>query len=116
MIFDEKIIRRGSNCYKWDVQDNDDVIPMWIADMDFKTAPPIIEALQERVAHGVFGYVKPPKEYFEAVCQWFENQHGWHIEPNQGNHLHHRRCAGDFGNHQSRYDARRKSPDDHAGL
>ena len=83
MNFDEKVMRRGSNCYKWDVQDDEETIPMWIADMDFKTAPPIIEALQKRVAHGVFGYVKPPKEYFEAICQWFGTQHGWHIEPKE---------------------------------
>ncbi len=82
MNFDEKIVRRGSNCYKWDVA-SEDVIPMWIADMDFKTAQPIIDALQERVAHGVFGYVKPPKEYFEAVCGWFGTRHGWHIEPKE---------------------------------
>ena len=83
MNFDEKVIRRNTNCYKWDVQDDPDLIPMWIADMDFRTAEPIIEALQRRVSHGVFGYTKVPKEYFEAVCQWFENQHGWHIEPKE---------------------------------
>ncbi len=83
MNFDEKVIRRNSNCYKWDVQDDETLIPMWIADMDFRTAQPIVEALQERVAHGVFGYTKVPKEYFEAVCQWFGKWHGWHIEPKE---------------------------------
>ncbi|MCR5454782.1 MAG: pyridoxal phosphate-dependent aminotransferase [Bacteroidales bacterium] len=83
MNFDDKIIRRGSNCYKWDIPEDTDVIPMWIADMDFQTAPPIVEALRRRVDHGVFGYTKVPKEYFEAVCQWFGARHGWHIEPKE---------------------------------
>ena len=54
--FDEIIERRGTNSYKWDLMKEDEVIPMWVADMDFPTAPTIIEALQKRVAHGIFGY------------------------------------------------------------
>lgn len=54
--FDEIIERRGTNSYKWDLVKEDGVIPMWVADMDFQTAPCIIEALQKRVAHGIFGY------------------------------------------------------------
>ena len=50
--FDEIIERRGTNSYKWDLVKEDGVIPMWVADMDFQTAPCIIEALQKRVAHG----------------------------------------------------------------
>ena len=77
MNFDEKVIRRNTNCYKWDVQDDPDLIPMWIADMDFRTAEPIIEALQRRVSHGVFGYTQVQDDYYETVVNWFKNRHGW---------------------------------------
>ena len=53
-LFDTPVDRRGTHSLKWDVRDNE--LPMWVADMDFKTAPAIIEALQKRVEHGVFGY------------------------------------------------------------
>ncbi|MCQ2252949.1 MAG: pyridoxal phosphate-dependent aminotransferase [Bacteroidales bacterium] len=80
--FDEKVTRKNSNCYKWDAKGDKDLIPLWVADMDFKTAPPIIAALHDRVEHGIFGYTKVPKEYFEAICQWFDNEHNWKgIEP-----------------------------------
>ena len=58
--FDEITERRGTNSYKWDLVKEDGVIPMWVADMDFQTAPCIIEALQKRVAHGIFGYTLVP--------------------------------------------------------
>ena len=77
--FDEIIERRGTNSYKWDLMKEDEVIPMWVADMDFPTAPAIIEALQKRVAHGIFGYTRVPEAYYEAVCRWFDKRHGWHI-------------------------------------
>lgn len=73
--FDEKITRRGSNSYKWDSDNNDEVIPLWVADMDFKTAQPIIDALAKRVQHGIFGYTKVPDTYYEAVISWFERRH-----------------------------------------
>lgn len=75
--FDEPTNRKDSNCYKWDVHKANDFIPMWIADMDFRTAPPIIQTLRDRVEHGVFGYTKVPKEYFEAICSWFSKEHNW---------------------------------------
>ena len=75
--FDEIIPRRGSRSYKWDSAKNDDVLPMWIADMDFRTAPPVIEALAKRVQHGVFGYSKVPDAYYDAVIGWFERRHGF---------------------------------------
>lgn len=82
--FDKPTIRKGSNCYKWDAKGEHDFIPLWVADMDFETAPPIIETLHRRVDHGIFGYTKVPKEYFEAVCNWFATQHGWQgIEPKE---------------------------------
>ena len=78
--FDKRINRRGSNSYKWDSVKNDDVIPMWVADMDFKTAQPIIDALTQRVQHGVFGYAKVPDEYYNAVIRWFERRHNFKVE------------------------------------
>jgi len=81
--FDEPTCRKNTNCYKWDLNSQHDLIPMWVADMDFRTAPPIIEALHRRVEHGIFGYTKVPAEYFEAVCQWFGRKHQWHIEPKE---------------------------------
>lgn len=78
--FDRLICRRNTNCYKWDVADNEDVIPMWVADMDFQTAPRIIEVLKERVGHGVFGYTKVPDEYYDAIVNWFDRRHSWKIE------------------------------------
>ena len=53
--FDKLTERRGTNSYKWDVLDDADVLPMWVADMDFEVAPAITKALQERVAQGIFG-------------------------------------------------------------
>ena len=78
--FDELVDRRGTNSYKWDSAPGGDVLPMWVADMDFRAAPPIIDALRRRVEHGVFGYVKVPGEYYDAVAGWFARRHGWHIE------------------------------------
>ena len=78
--FDEIILRRGTHSYKWDTATEEDVLPMWVADMDFRTAPPVVEALQRRVAHGVFGYTKVPQAYYDAVVNWFGRRHAWHIE------------------------------------
>lgn len=77
--FDKLTARRGSNCYKWDEAANDEVIPLWVADMDFEVAPAIKEALRKRVEHGVFGYTMVPVSYYDAVINWFVNRHGWHI-------------------------------------
>lgn len=71
--------RRGTDSYKWDSAPEADIIPLWVADMDFETFPGITEALQRRVAHGIFGYTRVPETYYEAVCRWFEKRHGWHI-------------------------------------
>ena len=58
----------------------DDVIPLWVADMDFAVAPPIQEALRKRMEHPVFGYTLVPESYYEAVINWFDRRHNWHIE------------------------------------
>lgn len=71
--------RRGTDSYKWDSAPEADIIPLWVADMDFETFPRITEALQRRVAHGIFGYTRVPEAYYEAVCRWFGKRHGWHI-------------------------------------
>lgn len=71
--------RRGTDSYKWDSAPEANIIPLWVADMDFETFPAITEALQRRVAHGIFGYTRVPEAYYEAVCRWFKKRHGWHI-------------------------------------
>lgn len=71
--------RHGTDSYKWDSAPETDIIPLWVADMDFETFPGITEALQRRVAHGIFGYTRVPEAYYEAVCRWFGKRHGWHI-------------------------------------
>ena len=76
--FDAAVERRGSYSYKWDTT-ADGVLPMWVADMDFMTAPVIIEALRRRVDHGVFGYTAVPDEYYKAVDNWFSRRHGYHV-------------------------------------
>lgn len=79
-IFDQPIDRHASGSYKWDdPEDGADVIQLWVADMDFKAAPPILDALRRRVEHGVFGYVRVPKEFYDAAIDWFSSRHGWKI-------------------------------------
>lgn len=74
--FDEIITRRGSNCIKWDEAEDPDIIPLWVADMDFHVYPEIVEALRKRVEHGVFGYSLVPQSYYDAVIRWFRDRHG----------------------------------------
>lgn len=78
--FDTVINRRGTNSYKWDIVKEEDVIPLWVADMDFKAAPAILEALKKRVEHGVFGYTLVPDSYYEAIINWFARRHNWQID------------------------------------
>lgn len=78
--FDKVVPRRGTNSYKWDLVKQEDVIPLWVADMDFAVAPPIQEALRKRMEHPVFGYTLVPDSYYEAVINWFCRRHNWHIE------------------------------------
>lgn len=77
--FDELIERRGSNSYKWDSNGDASVLPLWVADMDFRTAPVVTEALNRRVKHGVFGYTHVPRDYYDAVVKWFGQYHNWHF-------------------------------------
>lgn len=76
--FDSVTDRRNSGSLKWDVPDGE--LPMWVADMDFKTAPEIINTLNERVSHGVFGYSVVPDEWYDAIKSWWSSRHGFEIE------------------------------------
>lgn len=78
--FDEIINRRHTNSVKWDQAKEDGVIPMWVADMDFKAAPPILDALQQRLDHGIFGYTLVPESYYDSIISWFKRRHNWTIE------------------------------------
>ena len=78
--FDEIIPRRGTCSYKWDSDPRPGTLPMWVADMDFRTAPAILKALRDRVEHGIFGYTRVPDEFYRAVSRWFHRRHGWKIE------------------------------------
>lgn len=78
--FDKLTERRGTNSYKWDTPVDADVLPMWVADMDFEVAPAITKALQERVTQGIFGYTMVPDSYYEAIVDWFKRRHGWTLE------------------------------------
>lgn len=75
--FDKLTDRRGSFSMKWDVKDNE--LPMWVADMDFETAPAIVDALRQKVNGGIFGYTVVPDEYRDAICNWWRKQHGFEI-------------------------------------
>ena len=97
--FDEMISRRNTNCIKWDASADSEMLPMWVADMDFRTAPAIVEALQKRVAHGIFGYTRVPDEYYQAVISWLDRRHG--LKTKKGLvHLYFGGGSGYFGNYQ----------------
>ena len=78
--FDKPVDRFGTNSYKYDKMPNRDVIPLWVADMDFETAPCITDALRKRLEHGCFGYTQVPESFYEATMSWFKRRHGWQIE------------------------------------
>ena len=82
--FETIIDRRGTGCLKWDAWSRRghaaDDLPLWVADMDFKTVPAAMDALVERVQHGVYGYTMATDGYYEAVQNWFETRHGWRPE------------------------------------
>lgn len=76
--FDEEINRRGTQSYKWDIAEGE--LPMWVADMDFQTAPEIIAALKNRVDHGIFGYSVVPEEWYDAYIGWWKRRHAFSME------------------------------------
>lgn len=75
--FDEAVDRKNTDSLKWDVKENE--LPMWVADMDFRTAPAVIEAVKKRAAHGVYGYNIVPEEWYESVIGWWERRHAYRI-------------------------------------
>ncbi len=81
--FDEEVARERTNCVKFDLRKNvfgsADVIPMWVADMDFRTPDFIINALRERLSHEVMGYTFHPREYFTTIAEWLQTMHGWEV-------------------------------------
>lgn len=83
--FDELIDRRGSGCIKYDglrqEKGRDDLLPLWVADMDFKTPDFIVDALRERIEHPVFGYPATPSDYFETISSWIKDIHRWDVDP-----------------------------------
>ncbi len=81
--FDEAPQRRGSGSYKWDDTDDSEIIPLWVADMDFRTAPVVIDALRRRVEHGVFGYTLVKEEYYSTLTSWFATHHNYHFTREQ---------------------------------
>ena len=83
--FDEIINRRGTDCLKYDFAVRrgmpEDVLPLWVADMDFKTTSYVEDAVIERTKHGIFGYSESGEEYFKAVAGWMRRHHNWEIRP-----------------------------------
>lgn len=82
--FDTVIERRNTDCLKYDFAlrrgKPADVLPLWVADMDFKTAAPVLEAIRKRTEHGIFGYTEHTERYFEALAGWMREKHGWEIK------------------------------------
>lgn len=76
--FDKPVNRRGTFSVKWDVKEQE--LPMWVADMDFETAPEIQDAVRRRAEHGAFGYTLIPDEWYEAIQEWWEKRHHFHLE------------------------------------
>ena len=77
--FDKQISRRGTDSYKWDSAESEHVLPMCVADMDFPTAPAIVDALKKRIEHGIFGYTRVPESYYKVVTDWFSRRHNWTV-------------------------------------
>lgn len=75
--FDRKIDRRNTNSLKWNVGEEE--LPLWVADMDFETAPPVKDAILKRAAHGIFGYTDLPEEWYQAYIHWWEKRHDFSI-------------------------------------
>jgi len=82
--FDKKIDRRGTSSVKWDKVDEifnrEDIIPLWVADSDWETAPEIKESIKARVDHGVFGYTFPAEEYKNVIVDWYQKRYNWEIK------------------------------------
>ena len=82
--FDEPVVREGTDCIKYDLRQEifgvKNVIPMWVADMDFNTPDFIVESLRKRLDHGIFGYSFRPDEYYASIISWIKTRHNWTVE------------------------------------
>lgn len=82
--FDEIRNRRNTYSYKWDQSEklfgHSDILPLWVADMDFESPPAVKAALERRAAHGIYGYTIRPESYVEAIISWYERRHLWKME------------------------------------
>ena len=82
--FDAVIDRSNNFSAKWSEMDkkygSNDLLPMWVADMDFKTAPSVIDAMKERLDQGIFGYTTRPNSYNESIVNWISRRYGWDIK------------------------------------
>ncbi|NLJ58910.1 MAG: pyridoxal phosphate-dependent aminotransferase [Tissierellia bacterium] len=82
--FDKVIKRVGTNSYKWDMvareYDRDDLLPMWIADMDFEIAPEIIQAVKKRADHKTYGYTYPSDNFYDSIIKWNEKRNSYHVK------------------------------------
>ncbi len=82
--FDELLERRGTDSVKWDgvrdVWGRDELLPLWVADMDFRTPPFVMDALQRQLSGGVLGYTRPCADWAPAICDWLLRRHGWQVE------------------------------------
>jgi cystathionine beta-lyase len=79
--FSIPVDRRDTASMKWDKYKGKDIIPLWVADMDFRSPPAVLEALHQRIAHGVFGYSLPPESLNTTVVKMLQSDYGWTIEP-----------------------------------
>lgn len=81
--FDREVTRKGTDSTKWGSLDtlfgNSEAIPMWVADMDFESPKPVVEALTKRAEHGVYGYGRREPDYFQSVSNWLKKRHGWDV-------------------------------------
>lgn len=81
--FNKIIKRRGTDCFKWDLAPvifkNNDILPMWVADMDFKSPPEVIAALKRRCAHGIYGYGARPESYYDSFINWAKKRYDFNV-------------------------------------
>ncbi len=77
--FDEEISRKNTDCVKWDLRSDDEVLPLWVADMDFKVMPEIQQAIKDRAAHPIYGYTYESDEYYASIINWLKNRHGLEV-------------------------------------
>src|SRR5665647_3810139 len=82
--FDTPVNRKGTLSYKWDsdyrFMGEDDVLPMWVADMDFKCPRPMLDALQKRIEHGIVGYTKRSDDYYDIMQSWLSRRFDWDVK------------------------------------